>query len=83
MFRVGDQVRTVEAAVPHHTRLPSYARGCAGTVVGVEGMYPLADARAQGTVVVQPVYTVRFSAFELFGAGSHSVTLSMWEEYLT
>ncbi|WP_222598469.1 SH3-like domain-containing protein [Lentzea tibetensis] len=80
---MGDRVRTSAAAVPHHTRLPAYARGCAGTVVGVEGRWPLADARAQGAVVVQPVYTVRFSASELFGAGSHSVTLSMWEEYLT
>jgi nitrile hydratase len=67
----------------HHTRLPAYARGKTGVVIGTDGVHPLADLRARGIEQPQQVYLVRFTAQELFGQGDHSVTLSLWEEYLS
>jgi nitrile hydratase len=52
-------------------------------VVELEGRYPLPDNRSQGLPAEpEPVYAVRFSAAELFGAGGHQVTLALWESYL-
>jgi nitrile hydratase len=79
----GDRVRTSTVDPDHHTRLPGYARGRVGTVIGSDGVHPLADLSAQGIERKQPVYLVRFTARELFGQGDHTVTLSLWEEYLS
>jgi nitrile hydratase len=76
-------VRTVRVDPAHHTRLPQYARGALGTVLGEQGAYPLPDDRSRGLPAApQTVYTVLFSARELFGEGNHSVTLALWEDYL-
>ena len=83
-FSTGDRVRTRRTDPPHHTRLPRYARGALGTVVRDSGAHPLADDRARGLAApVEPVYTVRFDATELFGEGEHAVTLDLWESYRT
>ncbi|PWK85073.1 nitrile hydratase [Lentzea atacamensis] len=82
-FREGDRVRTSAADPDHHTRLPGYARGRVGVVIGDDGVHPLADLRARGIERPQPVHLVRFTARELFGQGDHTVTLSLWEEYLS
>ncbi|RAS66073.1 nitrile hydratase [Lentzea atacamensis] len=82
-FREGDRVRTSAVDPDHHTRLPGYARGRVGVVIGDDGVHPLADLRARGIERPQPVYLVRFTARELFGQGDHTVTLSLWEEYLS
>jgi nitrile hydratase subunit beta len=82
-YGTGDRVRTSTVDRDHHTRLPRYARGRVGTVIGSDGVHPLADLRAQGIEREQPVYLVRFTAQELFGHGDHTVTLSLWEEYLS
>jgi nitrile hydratase len=82
-FAPGDRVRTRAADPAGHTRLPRYARGAVGTVVEPAGTHPLADDRARGLrPTPQPVYHVRFAAAELFGAGDHSVTVELWEDYL-
>ena len=82
-FRPGDRVRTARVDPPHHSRLPRYARGAVGTVVEAQGLHPLADLRAQGLPAEpEAVYTVRFSATELFGHGDHSVTVDVWESRL-
>ncbi len=82
-FRPGDRVLTSRADPPHHTRLPRYARGASGTVLELEGRYPLPDDRSRGLPSApEPVYAVRFAAAELFGAGCHQVTLALWESYL-
>jgi nitrile hydratase subunit beta len=82
-FRIGDTVRTSRADPPHHTRLPRYARGAAGTVTDLLGRYPLPDRRARRLPAEpEPVYAVRFTAAELFGTGDHTVTISLWESYL-
>jgi nitrile hydratase len=82
-FATGDVVVTGREDPPHHCRLPRYARGAVGTVVGTQGHHPLADDRARGLPAEpEPVYTVRFTARELFGDGDHAVTLAVWESHL-
>jgi nitrile hydratase subunit beta len=87
LFGPGDLVTTARADPPHHTRLPRYVRGAVGTVVECHGRYPLPDNRArQLPAEPEPVYTVRFSARELFGGDRHGpdhfVTVDLWESYL-
>lgn len=83
-FGPGDQVRASRVDPPHHTRLPRYVRGAVGTVVEPQGRHPLPDDRARGLASgLQAVYTVRFTAQELFGAGEHAVTVDLWESYLS
>lgn len=83
-FRAGDLVRAAHGDPSHHTRLPRYVRGAVGTVVELEGRHPLADDRASGRAGEDhPVYLVRFSAAELFGAGEHTVAMELWESYLS
>jgi nitrile hydratase len=82
-YAPGDRVRASRLDPPHHSRLPRYARGAVGTVVEPQGSHPLADLVAQGLPAEpEPVYTVRFAAQELFGAGDHSVTVDVWESRL-
>jgi nitrile hydratase subunit beta len=85
LFGPGDLVRTSRIDPPHHTRLPRYARGATGTVIERQGRYPLPDARfwqLPAGPEPEPVYTVIFSARELFGDGDHTVTLDLWQSYL-
>lgn len=83
-FAAGDRVRVRSTDPDHHTRMPRYVRGHRGTVVESQGEWPLADDRAQGVSDprVEPVYTVRFAARDLWGAGAHWVTVDLWESYL-
>jgi nitrile hydratase subunit beta len=85
-FQVGDRVRTREHAVPHHTRLPAYARGKVGIVERVHGNHVFADAHAQGLgEQPQPLYTVVFEGRELWGTGAAPglrVSVDAWEPYL-
>lgn len=85
-FSVGERVRSREMNPSHHTRLPRYARGKAGTIEAVRGFFVFADANAQG-LGAQPqwLYTVRFPGRELWGAEADptfSVTIEAWESYL-
>ena len=67
-FAPGDRVRTRTADPPGHTRLPRYARGVVGEIVGTCGRHPLADERAQGLESApRAVHQVRFRAGDLFG----------------
>ncbi len=84
LFLPGDLVRAQTADPPGHTRLPRYVRGATGTIVEAHGQYPLPDERSQGKdVPPQTVYTVRFAARDLWGSGDHSVTVDLWEAYLS
>ena len=44
--------------------------------------WQLPDEAVRGVSRAEPVYVVRFAAAELWGSGSHSVILDMWESYL-
>jgi nitrile hydratase subunit beta len=83
-FTSGARVQTSRIDPPHHTRLPRYARGAVGVVIECEGAYPRPDDRARGfDTAPEPVYAVRFAAGDLFGEGDHTVTIAMWQSYLT
>ncbi len=84
-FAVGDEIVTQRHGVPGHTRLPSYARGCAGRITAYHGAHLFPDAVWQRIEVALPLYTVSFEARELWGpeaAGGDSVMLDLWEPYL-
>jgi nitrile hydratase len=85
-FKVGDRVRTLRAEVPHHTRLPGYARGRIGHIEHERGFHVFADTNAQG-LGEQPqwLYSVVFDGEELWGVGATrglSVSIDAWEPYL-
>jgi nitrile hydratase len=83
-FPPGTRVRTRSADPDHHTRLPRYLRGHVGEVVAAGKECLLPDDVARG--ITQPragtVYAVRFTAAELWGSGTHTVTADLWEYYL-
>jgi nitrile hydratase len=85
-FTVGDTVETRVMQPRGHTRLPRYARGKRGVVDRVPGVFVYPDTNAHGRgEEPQWVYSVRFSAAELWGdtaeAGA-AVYLDVWESYL-
>jgi nitrile hydratase beta subunit len=85
-FDVGDKVRAREMNPRGHTRLPRYARGKMGVVEALRGVFVFPDASAHGQgEAPQWLYTVRFTARELWGAEgdpSSSVTIDAFEPYL-
>lgn len=85
-FAIGQQVRARNLHPTGHTRLPRYARGKTGSIVRHHGAHVLPDASAHRKGdMPQHLYTVRFSARELWGERAHSsdsVHLDLWESYL-
>lgn len=85
-FAAGQRVRARNTQPSGHTRLPRYARGKCGMVVSHHGGHVLPDARAHGKGdAPQHLYTVRFTARELWGESANardSVHLDLWESYL-
>ena len=69
-----------------HTRLPRYARGKIGLVEAVRGCFVFPDSNAHGGGEdPRWLYTVRFSAAELWGADADpalEVSIDAWEPYL-
>jgi nitrile hydratase len=86
LFKVGQRVRARNINPTGHTRLPRYARGKAGVIVRDHGVYAFPDTNAhfQGEKR-QHVYSVRFTARELWGDAASqrdSVHIDMWDDYL-
>ncbi len=84
-FATGDRVVVRLDDPTTHTRAPRYVRGRTGTVLERHGRHPLPDAVVVGAspVPVETVYAVRFLAAELFGTGAHTVTVNLWDSYLS
>jgi nitrile hydratase subunit beta len=85
-FKVGQRVRARNINPTGHTRLPRYARGKTGTVTRDHGVYVFPDTNAheQGEKR-QHVYSVRFTARELWGSDApprDSVHLDLFDDYL-
>jgi nitrile hydratase subunit beta len=85
-FTAGQQVRARNMHPTTHTRLPRYVRGRLGEVTALHGAHVFPDSNAlfRGENP-QHVYTVRFSARELWGEDANardSVCVDMWEPYL-
>lgn len=84
-FAIGDRVRARNLHPPGHTRLPRYVRGHVGTVVGVHGAHLFADAHAQGRDEADWLFTVEFSAADLWGPQGDArdrVSVDAWAPYL-
>jgi nitrile hydratase beta subunit len=83
---VGQAVRVRDEAAPGHTRCPRYVRGRCGVVVAVQGSFSLPDVEAHSRRRVREhVYTVRFSAHELWGQAASPavhVNVGLWASYL-
>ena len=87
-FAVGDHVRARTVRTPGHHRSPRYVHGRRGLVVRDNGVYALQDTDEYGQQrgdFPQHVYTVRFSARELWAERGHprdAVHVELWEDYL-
>jgi nitrile hydratase beta subunit len=83
-FAAGETIRTRNMHPGGHTRLPRYARGRTGEIVAVHGTHVFPDSSAHGRGEdPQWLYTVRFTAYELWGKKTNdAVCIDLWEPYL-
>jgi nitrile hydratase len=85
-FEAGQKVRARNINPVTHTRLPRYARGKYGTVERDHGVFVFADTSAYSRGdKPQHLYSVRFSARELWGdqaAPQDAVHLDLYDDYL-
>jgi len=85
-FKPGDRVLTRNIHPIGHTRLPRYARARHGTIASDYGIFIFPDSHAAGDgMKPQHLYSVRFSATELWGAQASradNVYLDLWDDYL-
>jgi nitrile hydratase subunit beta len=85
-FAVGDAVIARNIHPVGHTRLPRYARGRRGVVDRDHGVFVFPDSHAMtGDPRPQHVYSVRFTARELWGreaAARDGVYVDLWDDYL-
>jgi nitrile hydratase len=85
-FRPGDRVRARTINPVGHTRLPRYARAREGVIDRDHGVFVFPDTHAAGQgAKPQRVYSVRFAARDLWGAGASprdAVYIDLWDDYL-
>jgi nitrile hydratase subunit beta len=85
-FQVGQRVRARNINPVGHTRLPRYARAKSGTIDRDHGVFLFPDTNAHYLgEKPQHVYSVRFSARELWGDQAKpqdAVYIDMWDDYL-
>lgn len=85
-FNPGDRVVARNINPLHHTRVPRYIRGKLGTVEQDHGVFPFPDAIAHGKPdKPQHVYSVRFSARELWGddaPAADALNIDLFDDYL-
>jgi nitrile hydratase beta subunit len=85
-FATGDHVRARNINPEGHTRLPRYARGRRGVIERDHGAHVFPDSNAHfAGEAPQTLYTVRFTAQELWGETANAadqVSLDLWEDYL-
>jgi len=85
-FALGERVRARNLNPTGHTRLPRYVRGRVGVIELYHGAHVFPDSHAHGAGEnPRPLYTVRFTARELWGpdaAPNDSVSVDLWEPYL-
>jgi nitrile hydratase beta subunit len=85
-FHAGERVRAQNINPMGHTRLVRYARGKTGTIHVDHGVFVFPDTNALFLgEKPQHVYSVRFTARELWGeqaSPQDSVYIDMWDDYL-
>jgi nitrile hydratase len=86
LFKVGQRVRAREINPVGHTQFPRYARGKFGSIAIDHGVYTFPDTNAHFLGQKrQHVYSVRFTARELWGSSASprdTVNIDMWDDYL-
>jgi nitrile hydratase len=85
LFKLGDTIMTRRHMDSDHTRLPAYARGACGEIIAHHGAHLLPDKGVHGIHEGEHLYTVVFTAPELWGEAADprdSVALELWESYL-
>ena len=85
-FAPGEWVLARNINPPHHTRLPRYVRGKRGAIECDHGVFPFPDAGTHGEPDrPQHVYSVRFSARELWGDDAppkDTLNIDLFDDYL-
>lgn len=85
-FRVDQAVVARNLHPTGHTRVPRYVRGRRGVVAIDHGVFIFPDSHAAGEgKKPQHVYTVRFTARELWGPAASprdTVCVDLWDDYL-
>jgi nitrile hydratase len=85
-YAPGDKVRAHNMHPTRHTRLPLYLRGHVGEITRLHGTHVFPDSNAHGEGEnPQPLYTVNFTASEIWGAARHPrdrISADLWEPYL-
>jgi nitrile hydratase len=85
-FKPGDRVVARNINPIGHTRLPRYVRGRQGAIDRDHGVFIFADTNAMGLgKKPQHVYSVRFTARELWGpeaSARDSVYVDLWDDHL-
>lgn len=85
-FQVGSQVRARVIHPKTYTRLPRYVRGKVGEIIKDHGVYVFPDTMGQRlSTKPQHVYSVRFSAQELWGRDASSkdcLYLDLFDDHL-
>lgn len=85
-FQVGHSVVVRNLHPTGHTRVPRYVRGRRGAVAIDHGVFVFADSSAAGQGPrPQHVYSVRFTARELWGPDASprdTVHVDLWDDYL-
>ena len=85
-FICGQRVRACNINPRGHTRLPRYVRGHCGVVHRDQGVFIFPDAHAGGEKIPQRLYSVRFTASELWGpqgSADTAIYVDLFESYLT
>lgn len=85
-FAPGDRIAVRNINPTRHTRLPRYVRGKRGVVERDHGVFVFPDTSAHGEGErPQHVYSVKFSARELWGADAaakDNLYIDLWDDYM-
>jgi nitrile hydratase subunit beta len=85
-FKPGDRIAVRNINPTSHTRMPRYIRGRRGVIDRDHGIFVYPDTYAAGLgKKPQHVYSVRFSARELWGpqgGANDELLVDVWDEYM-
>jgi nitrile hydratase len=80
---VGDRVRVREWHPLGHTRAPRYVQGKRGSIARLDGIFSVPDVEYHcDRKRLEPTYSVRFEAADLWGSAGDPVFVDLWESYL-
>ena len=82
-YGVGEAVRVREWHPLGHTRAPRYVQGKSGIVVRLDGVFSVPDVEQHcDRQRIEPTYSVRFEAIDLWGSPGDPVHVDLWDSYL-